>query len=464
MKYKFILLASCFLLLFTLTGIRCRKGPSPEAARANQSVTLKWWRVFDEGRSVQPLIEAYRALHPNVTIEYQKFRFDEYEQALLNALAEDRGPDIVSIHNSWVRGYEPKLAPLPPFLEIPFQEVSGGLKKEVVITLKTVPTLSVRALKEQFVDVIAKDVLIRKTDQKGAVQEAIYGLPLALDTFVLYANRDLLNLAGIPEVPKTWTELQGAVKKITKLNPEGKIVQSGAALGTSRNIERAADILALLMMQNGTEMIDATGQAAFHKVPATQSGRGIPPGEQALTFYTDFANPSKDVYTWSSTEPNSFEAFLAGRTAMFFGYSYHLPLIRARSPRLNLVIAPAPQIENNPEVNFANYWVEAVSRKSPNQRWAWDFIQFAAGAKNVAPYLEATQKPTALRALRNSQLEDEDLGVFASQILTAQSWYRGKNARAAEAALLDAIDAVRAGENARDALNIAAQRVNQTLR
>lgn len=452
------------LITLTLSGLRCTRGTSPEVAQANKPVTLNWWRVFDDEAAVRPIIEAYKTLHPNVTINYRKLRFEDYERELVNALAEDRGPDILSVHNTWMRGYEPKLAPLPSTLSIPFQEVTGGLKKEVVVTLKTLPSVSPRAVKEQFVDVVVKDVLLNVSDSQGQVREQIYGLPLALDTLVLYANRDLLNLAGIPETPKTWPELQTAVRKLTKLNPDGALIQSGAALGASRNVERAADILSLLMLQNGATMLDASGSAAFHRAASSAVRGTTAPGEQALVFYTDFANPLKEVYTWSASEPNSLEAFLSGRTALFFGYAYHLPLIRARASRLNLEISGVPQIESNPEINFANYWIETVSRKSPRQSWAWDFVQFAASAKNVGVYLKATSRPTALRALVSAQLEEEDVSVFASQVLTAQSWYRGKHSVAAEQALSEAIDAVLAGGEPREVLNITAQRVNQTLR
>lgn len=131
---------------------------------------------------------------------------------------------------------------------------------------------------------------------------------------------------------------------------------------------------------------------------------------------------------------------------------------------MNLAISPAPQIEGNPEVNFANYWIETVSKKSPNPHWAWDFLQFAAGAEQVVKYLEATNKPTALRALIARQLEKENTAAFAVQVLTAKSWYKGKNAAAAETALLDAIDQVLAGAEAREVLNTTATRVNQSIR
>ncbi len=451
-------------LLLSLTGIQCLRGTPKEVQNAIKPVTLTWWRTFDDEGAVHSIIESYRAVHPNVTIEYRKLRFEDYERELLNALAEDRGPDIVSMHNTWMRAYAPKLVPLPSAITLPYSELKGTIRKEVVTTLRTNPSLSLRALKTDFTDTITDDVVMKSLGPDGRPAEQIYGLPLSLDTLVMYVNRDLLNLAGVATAPRSWAELQAATKKLTRLDTKGHLLQSGAAIGSSRNVERAADIVALLMMQNGAEMMNPQGVAVFDKIPSILGQRQIAPGAEALAFYTDFANPQKETYTYSASEQGSLETFLSGRTAIFFGYSYHLPIIRARAPRLNLTIANMPQIEGNPEVNFANYWVETISKKSPNQNWAWDFIQFATRPQQVAPYLTATKKPTALRVLINSQLEDESIGTFASQLLTAKTWYHGNNATAAEGALLTAIDDVLLGSDPSDALKLAALKVNQTVR
>ena len=87
-----------------------------------------------------------------------------------------------------------------------------------------------------------------------------------------------------------------------------------------------------------------------------------------------------------------------------------------------------------------------------------------ADSRNVDDYLETAKKPTALRALQTSQLEDLDISVFVSQILTAQSWYRGKDWGAVEDAFADMIDSqVYGSMEIKDAINLAASRVNQTL-
>ena len=100
------------------------------------------------------------------------------------------------------------------------------------------------------------------------------------------------------------------------------------------------------------------------QIPENLRFRRTNPAADAVRFYTDFADPGKEVYTWNKNMPNSLEAFILGKTAFFFGYAYHLPTIKSRAPKLNLSIVKLPQIAGNPEINFANYWLETVSRKN----------------------------------------------------------------------------------------------------
>ena len=147
-----------------------------------------------------------------------------------------------------------------------------------------------------------------------------------------------------------------------------------------------------------------------------------------------------------------------------FGYSYHLPTILAQAPKLNFAIAKLPQIEGNTPVNFANYWLETVSSKSKNLNEAWDFIQFETRAEQAKTYLAKVKRPTALRALINEQIDDNDIGIFASQILTAKSWYNGADSAAAEKIFGEMIDDTVLTQDKTEALiNLAASKVQQTM-
>ena len=271
--------------------------------------------------------------------------------------------------------------------------VTGTVKKETIMQMLTNRSLSLREIKDNFVDVVAKDVIL---DNK------VYGLPLSVDTLAMFYNKDLLNNAGISEVPRYWNrEFLNAVKKLTKQDPKRGLIQSGVAMGGSNNIERYSDILMLLMMQNGATIINDSNQVVFNSIPEFARETGYNPGLEALRFYTDFANPGKESYTWNNELGNSLEMFSSGNLAIMFGYSYHIPLIKAAAPKLNFSVSKFPQIEGNPptNINFANYWVETVSKKSTHKNEAWDFIQFMTKSEQVGSYLEKTKKPTALRSL-----------------------------------------------------------------
>ncbi len=452
-----------FLATLVVSGQGCFAPGVQAPPAASKPVTLNYWRVLDDGDAFGEIIQAYRALHPNVTINYRKLRLEEYERELLNALAEDRGPDIVSLHNTWIRAYQSKLLPAPASVKLAFREVQGIQKNQVWVE-KTLPVINAAQVRNQFVDQVGRDVIIRgqSSEPSQGLVDQLWGLPMALDTLVLYYNRDVLNASGIPTPAQDWAEFQDHVKRMTRYD-QGRLVTPAAGIGTSRNVERSLDILPLLMMQNGAQMTDANGLPTFNRTPTNMS-REIPPAVEALIFYTDYANPSKEVFTWDDTQPNSYDAFISGKTGYFFGYAYHLPRIRAAAPRLNFGITGIPQIDPSARVNYANYWVEAVSNKTANPDLAWDFVQFATNAERAKGYLSKVGKPTALRSLVNEQLNDPDLGVFASQVLTARSWYTGVNIAATEAAFNEMIDSTLQGAFADRAVNLAVQTVAQTIR
>jgi ABC-type glycerol-3-phosphate transport system substrate-binding protein len=157
---------------------------------------------------------------------------------------------------------------------------------------------------------------------------------------------------------------------------------------------------------------------------------------------------------------------VSGQTAYFFGYSYHLPLIRQQNPQLNFGIAAFPQIQGNTKmITFANYWLESVSKKTKYPNEAWDFVQFMTQAEQAKQYLAKIKKPTALRSLVSTQQEDLDLSVFANQVLSAKSWYHGTDPAAAEKIMNDMIRSQLAGEaETQRIVEIGATKVNQTIK
>jgi len=418
--YTLFIPALVFTLAFTLPGC---KGDETQQAE------LEFWGVYDDSDVYRPLIGGFNKdkTFSKIKIKYYKKNYQAYEKDLLEAMASGRGPDIFMIHNTWVPKYEDKIVAVPSEL----------------ITLKE--------FKDNFVDVAVKDFV---------KDSSIAAIPLSVDTLALYYNKDIFNMSGLPQPPSTWEEFLAAVEKLTVKDERGNIVRAGTALGTARNINRSTDILSLLMLQSGAEMVDLKRNKAIFNQPVTLNGERHRAGENALEFYTDFANPLKSVYTWNTRMHYSIDAFYEGKVAMMLNYSYHLQTIRAGSPYLNFSVAPMPQIKDSPkDVNYANYWGLAVSRNCQNPKAAWQFIVWLSQKENVQKYLYATQKPSARRDLILWQKSDPELGIFAEQALTAHSWHQVDNS-AIETILADVIESVVLGEaTARDAINKAASRV-----
>ncbi len=455
-KKKLLILVAVFIALMT-TGVGC-KGGSRDAQKAlNKKVVIDMWGVFDGSGAFDGIVSAYRRSRPNVEIKYRKLRFAEYEDALLNAWAEGRGPDIIMVHNTWVGGYGNKISPLPKTLQIAKRTPSN------VATFDASRTITPDGVKDRFVPVVYKDAV---------VGDKIYALPLSVDTLALYYNRKMFDQSGVFSVPKTWREVVEVSKKITKYDDNGSVVRSGIALGGSENINRSFDIVSLLMAQNGTKFVDASGRrAVFARRSPLLADSSFLPGVEALRFYTDFANPAKETYTWDESFESAQQRFASGKLGMMLGYSYQIPYLKAQGPKIDFGVAPLPHI--NPDgidatgetVNWANYWMLAVAKSSDNKEQSWDFIQYVTTNPEIAKlYLDYTQKPTALRALVAEQASQSVRGIFAKQLLTARSWYRGKYVSVAEQVFSEMIKEVVEGRGtANSAIKRAESVITPTL-
>jgi ABC-type glycerol-3-phosphate transport system substrate-binding protein len=251
-----------------------------------------------------------------------------------------------------------------------------------------------------------------------------------------------------------------------------------------------------------------TKQAGFADFTNATYGGEIPPGESALAYYTKFSNPAKAEYSWNSLQHNSVDSFIEGKTAMMLNYSWLIPKISERAPKLSLGTARVPQNKdkagNGMVIDFANYWAYAVSKnKTQNQEAvamaqknkrtyatndqraaeAWKFIRFltmpqsfsadlpvpaaSSESANFDPateYIKNQVKPAARRDLIEKQKSDILLSPFVEGNLIAKSWAQPDNL-AVERIFDDLIDnVVLKNENIHDAMKQAQNAVNVLLR
>ncbi|MGB9847696.1 MAG: ABC transporter substrate-binding protein [Minisyncoccia bacterium] len=374
--FGIIILIVVLMLLGILPGL---KSTQQKKSPPLPPMTLEFWGIDNEDY-FKPLIEKFTTLYPNVTIHYKKINETEYESKLIDALAAQSGPDILMIKNSWIPKHINKLYPSS-------------------VTLKD--------LKNTFVDVVASD-LYYVSNSQGRV----WALPLWVDTLALFYNKDLFNNAGIALPPQNWEEFIKDVQLLTKRDSSGNILQAGATLGTVNNISYPTEILLTLIMQNGQQLVDETGNAIFNSSKA----------RDAINFYLSFANPTAPNYCWNSSLGNDIELFAQNKVAMIIAYSLDIPKIEGLNPYLNYGVSYLPQpTDAKLKQNLANYWALAVSATSRYPQMAWNFIYYIIN-NGMKDYMDLTRRPTPMRTLISECQKDEKLGVFCEQSLFAKSW------------------------------------------
>jgi multiple sugar transport system substrate-binding protein len=421
------------ILLFSLLtplilfGIGC-KGLTAEQQSAIKPVTLNYWTVYNDTTQLRAFADAYTQIRPYVTINIRQVRSDTFDNLFVTALADNVAPDITSMHIRDLSKHKGRLDPMPSSVQVATMYEKGKYRKELIVEQVTQTMPSKTSLARSHVGTVVPDV---------SIGSDIFGLPLAIDTLAVYYNRALLDKAGIPQPPSTWEEFLDAVKKTTVYNSRNEIVQSGVAMGTPNNISNAFDILSVLLLQ---------GKVVIAKGSSVQLSNGLDtktidshPVIQALRFYTDFARPTKDVYSWNVEMKDAYESFVSGQSVFYIGYAFEYKRMKARAPQMVIESMPLFQLNEDDPKNVANYWIETVVKEGKNKDEAWDFVRFMTTEENVAKYVKATGQLSPYRAQISEVIKDPLLGPFATQALVAENWYRGNDFGAAKKAFDDLV-------------------------
>ncbi len=356
---------------------------------SSQAKLLVWGT--DDPKAMSDMFNAYQSAHSGSQITYKQIDPASYETDLLSALAAGTGPDVFEINDHDLPIWENVLAPMPTANAEQFSAVT---------------------LQNDFPTVVGQDFVDGGN---------IYALPLSLDTLAMIYNKDLVDSAGIAELPTTWDDFDADVARLRVEDAQGQLTQAAAAIGGSNaSIANATDILYLLMLQNGTEMTTPNYSSAVF----ANGNNNADPGLDAFNFYLQFSNPGSPYYTWDDSMGDAEDSFVQGKTAILFDYASAINDIKQKAPFLDIGVAPMPQPTNaSVFVNYPNYEGLAVARYGQVAS-AWDFvITLATTQSEVAMYNNDTGTPPALRSAIQANANDPVMSVFGTQALTARSWH-----------------------------------------
>jgi ABC-type glycerol-3-phosphate transport system substrate-binding protein len=381
---RFQIIFITLLVIFAVAGIAVfALSKNTGSFDAPQTVM---WGTFDSALMSSFLSDVSTGNRKTVNVTYVEKSASSFESDLIAALARGSGPDLVLVPQDFV------LKQADKFYPIPFS------------------TYSERDFKDAFVE----------EGELYLTSEGAIGFPFSIDPMVMYWNRDMFVNAGVSTPPRSWTEFASLVPKITKRDSSGNITQSLVSFGEVRNVEHAKDIVALLSIQAGTPIVSRDTRGGLSSVFAMQ-GSALSPGEEAVRFFTEFANPVKSLYSWNRSLPTARASFVSGRLALYFGYASELASIRASNPNLNFDIAEVPQTGGR-STTFGHMNAIAILKSSPNISAAYLVVVTLTSSPVISQWVAKSGLPPVRRDLLSTVPSDAYRAVFYRGALLSKAW------------------------------------------
>ena len=377
-----ILLVGVLIFSGILPGFR-----APTGGTGGQVV---WWGTLPLD-TIQPVISALNESHQDeFTLEYVEKNPRSLELEFIEALASGQGPDLILLPDDLLLKQADKLYP------IPYETFSRGL----------------------FQDTFARGA------ELYLGPEGILGLPLYVDPLVMYYNRDLISGAALPKPPGTWGEVGLAVPLLRQTDAGGNILQSPIGLGEFSNLLQAKDLLALLMLQAGTPIIDRNEAGQPEVVLQNNFGFTKQPAAEAVAFFNRFADPSNTLYSWNTALPEARELFARGQLALYLGYASEFDILRRQNPLLDFEVALVPQRESGlKNLTLGRFPAVSIVKNSQNLATAFQVAYYLAGAEFVTPLIEAIKLPPArLDLLGAPPARDARQTNFFKAAVMATTW------------------------------------------
>jgi ABC-type glycerol-3-phosphate transport system substrate-binding protein len=255
----------------------------------------------------------------------------------------------------------------------------------------------------------------------------LLAIPFSVDPLVMYWNRDMFTNANLSLPPKYWDEFRLLAPLITKKDAAFNITQSAVALGEYQNITNAKSILSALILQAGNPIV-VKSELGLDSTLGASLGYSIAPTNAALTFYTQFADPQKEVYSWNRALPDSKTLFLSGKLGMYFGFASEYRELRQKNPNLNFDVTYLPQ--TRPQQNsqlisttFGKLYGLAVLRASgANSANAYGAISYLTSKDGMTLWSQYSGLPSVRRDALSAKPNDASTAVFANSALWSRGW------------------------------------------
>lgn len=292
----------------------------------------------------QEIIDNFTAENPDITVQFEKVAFADYDTKLTTELRAGTGPDVFRVNHPNVQLW-----------------AGAGYLADLTDAMADIDT-------SNFVPGLLSI---------GGVDGTFYALPIDTGNRALWYNPKLLESVGVTEPPSTWAELLDTVGKF-KDNAD----VYGYCFVTNSDYAMAYETVGPYMAQAGGVILsDATPAQA---IAATEEATVA-----AVTLLQDIAKTGEIPPGSANMDGDTRSAlFAGGQCALMIGGTWERPVIEADNPDAvfgeDYAVAVVPTREAGQESGTTGGgWMLGVNAESKQAEAAAKFFAFYAKSESL---------------------------------------------------------------------------------
>lgn len=344
------------------------------------------FRFNDSERDeMRAALDEFEAANPNISVELQTISWKDSRDQFLREASVGQGPDVVHIAFVWT-GEMAEAEVLMPIDELtPYGDFANG-----------------------FDDFIATDLTMYEGKS--------YGIPWSADTWAMVYRTDLLEQAGVSELPVTWDDLKAASTAVHE-----KTGASGFAFAAANQIWFPVNYW---LWSNGAGFVVDDGNGGY-KVGVEQAQL-----VEAMTYFKSFIDdgeaPESIVTIDQPHDPVLLQALIAGKQAAALmptnTYRQLLSAFEDANPGKPVPFASGPMMagSESPKTHLGGRTL-AVNANTDEPEAAWKLVQFLTEANLFEKYY-TNQFPAQKSLLSQIEYRPEESGFSTQLAQNTRTW------------------------------------------
>jgi ABC-type glycerol-3-phosphate transport system substrate-binding protein len=307
------------------------------------------------------------------SVSYRYVSPANFDDELINSLADGAGPDLILFSHEKLVSMRNRIQPF------------------------SYESFPIRDIRNLYID----------GAQIFALDNGLYGYPVAVNPLVMYWNKDILANEGYLQPPATWEELvNSAFADLIVRSDDRRVQRSVVAMGEYNNVRNSFGVISALMIQGGSARVVSLSDNRYQVKLESSETSDSNPLRAAADFYTRFSRPDNTLYSWNRSFGEDRSRFLSGDLAFYFGYASEGRELERANPNLNFDIAEIPQgASASVRRTYGDFYSLSLMRSSKNRAGAVAVMTELGSLTNTA---QIALNSNMVPALRNAVAAGND--------------------------------------------------------